>query len=188
MEPDSNFSDKLLHNARAHLSAAHALTMRDQVDARAFLGPTLLLLGFGIEVMLKTVLLDHGVCPNKLGQKPYGHDIWAMWNCPQMEAFRNKAHQLLRPEYQLLNNTFISPRERSRKDPTFHPKLHRVVPAPETFERDLECLSKLHSGASNFALRYPVERVQVPDPMLLVAVFEALADCLENPCEIVPLP
>lgn len=177
--------DHLLENARAQIAAARALSMRDEVEAVHFLGPALLLVGFGIEAFLKAVLLNAEIAASKLKNPPYGHDLWSMWQLEKMEEQREQAGLLSEACNQDLIASYPRSQNRLPANPDFVPNLQRYVPAPSDFEKHLKHLSDLHSSQSVFALRYPVGHETVPDPMLLICVFERLIGNYRNDMTIV---
>ena len=180
--------DHYLENARAQITAADALAMRDEVEAVHFLGPTLLLLGFGIEAFLKAVSLDAGVKTDVLRNKPYGHDLWSMWHRPETKDQRDQAEPLSRQCYQDLASDYVSPQAKSPTDPGCLPNLKREVPAADDFESHQRRLSDLYSNASDYALRYPVGVESVPEPMLLISVFDRLVRNYFNDTMIAEVP
>ena len=144
---------------RNALSYCIASARLDAEETSEFIAPISLCLAFAIELYLKCVLLKAGKTEEQLRWKPFGHDLWSMWNMPELAAKRNQGSRLALSCFQDLS------RDES---------LTRVVPEPTTFERFLEDLSKLHTSESGMALRYPTQMNRVPDSALMISVFENL--------------
>lgn len=123
-----------------------------------YLGPCLQCVGYGYELFLKTVLLKNGLSSLQLRSRPYGHDIWHMWNKDILKSQRDQAQLHAEICHQELAN------EARGIEP----------PKAGTFLTHLEHLSKLHSQSSDYALRYPEEQMLVPEPSLLIAVLDRL--------------
>jgi hypothetical protein len=148
--------ERYRRNALSYCIAAAKLDSEESSD---FIAPISLCLAFAVELYLKCVLLKAGKTAEELSRKPFGHDLWSMWNMPELATQRNQASLRAQSCFQDLS------RDES---------LTRVVPEPNTFERFLEDLSKLHTSASGMALRYPTQRTRVPDSALMISVFEDL--------------
>lgn len=166
--------DRLLQNAKAQVAASEALSMGNEIGAVHFLGPTLLLLGFAVELFEKVVLLDRGTPSEALPKKPFGHDLWSMWQRSELSKQRQQAELLAIACSQDLDESYFHPQDLEPTDPGFVPNLVRNVPKAEELESQLRWLSQLHTSATGYALRYPVENKQVPEPMLLICVFDRL--------------
>ncbi len=166
-----NLATRYLENAHAQVLAAEKLSMGDEIEALDFLGPSLLLLGFGVELYLKSLLLGKGHSPETLSRSPFGHDIWAMWTRDELKDDRSFALKIRDLSHDDLLKSYISPQSKVFTDPDYLPNVYRDVPEPETFEVHLEHVSRLHSKCLNFALRYPTDLTHVPEPMLLIRTF-----------------
>lgn len=120
----------------------------------------------GIEVFLKALLRLHGRSITDLSFKPYGHDIWHMWNLADLAALRqqaiaatNYAQEAAFSWGRLTGPSFQDPKS--------------------AFAEHLGHLSELHSNASNYALRYlPDGDRLAPPPHLMLYVFDQLSDGL----------
>ncbi len=174
------FRDRLLQNAKAQVAASETLSMGNEKSASHFLGPTLLLLGFAVELFEKVVLLDHGTPSEGLSRKPFGHDLWSMWQRSELSEQRQQAELWSIACTRDLDESYVRPQDREPTDPDFVPNLVRNVPKADEFEPQLRCLSQLHTSATGYALRYPEENTHVPEPMLLICVFDRLIRSYEN--------
>jgi hypothetical protein len=143
-------------NALAFCVAAQKL---DSEDTDAFIAPSALCLAFAIELFLKCVLLKAGKTAKDLGKPPYGHDLWSMWNMPELGQQRQQA--MLHAEHCFQDIR----QDGAARYPT---------PAPDTFDRFLEDLGNLHSAASGMQIRYPMQGTNVPPISLMACVFERL--------------
>ena len=148
--------ERYRQNALAYCVAAEKLNA-DEADA--FIAPASLCLAFAIELFLKCVLLKAGKTEQELARKPYGHDLWLMWNLPELQDQRQQANLQAESCFQDLVGEGSS---------------IRGVPPPNTFDQYLQELSRLHTSASNMALRYPEKLTLVPECALLLCVFDRL--------------
>ncbi len=55
------------------------------------LGPLMLLIGQGYELLFKTVLMHYGVTKKELSTKAYGHDLLKLWDA--VAEFENSSNQ-----------------------------------------------------------------------------------------------
>ena len=172
MEADIEVWQRYLDNAKSQLSACEVLN-RDYHQATHFLGPILLLLGFAVEIFLKSVLLRHGCTPKEL--KGLGHDLNALRERSE-ECLPDLRHQAVLWSEHLTGGSACVPRASG------------MSPAQQ-FERDLASLAKLHADRERkFALRYPTESFSVPDPTLLIGVFEGLLKDFESGSSLIKVP
>jgi hypothetical protein len=148
--------ERYRQNALGYCAAAAKL---DSEETNDFISPISLCLAFAIELYLKCVLLKSGKTADQLAKKPLKHDIWSMWEMPELSGRRDQAKIHAESCFQDL----VGARS-----------LHRPIPVPDTLDRHLEDLSKLHTSASGMLLRYPTKRTQVPDASLMICVFERL--------------
>ena len=155
--------------------------MGDEVAAAHVVGPTMILLGFGVELYLKAILLSAGIAEGCLKGRPFGHDLWAMWLRPELTERRGTVLRHAEACRAVLVAEYVRPQDREPSDPDVVPNLSRDVPEAGTFEGHLRHLLALHSAPSGYALRSPNERTPVPEPMLLLCVFGRLvADARMN--------
>lgn len=148
--------ERYRQNALSYCVAASKL---DAEETNDFISPVSLCLAFAIELYLKCVLLKAGKTDGHLARQPFGHDLWSMWEMPELSGCRDQAKIHAESCYQDLVGAG---------------SLHRPIPVPDTLNKHLEDLSKLHTSASGMPLRYPTKRTQVPDASLMICVFERL--------------
>lgn len=135
-----------------------AARLNDLKPNTHYIAPIGFLLAHGIELFLKCVLLKAGKSSTALSKRPYGHDLWHMWNLPELSVQRQQA---------------VIHANACHGDLQQLP-LNIPVAGPNTFNEFLEMLSKLHTNESEMALRYPKQKTPVPLATLLVCVFERL--------------
>jgi len=164
-------SHRYRENARAQICAARDLTSCPDDIALGYLGPTLLLLGFAVEVFLKAHHIDKGMSV-EAARKTFGHDLMKLWNHPSCADLRAQSVQIILMAHHDLEMSFEEPQSIDPRDERYQPGLIRTVPPVSSFGKDLERLSRLHGTEEAFALRYPLQKIEVPDPMLMIKVFE----------------
>lgn len=147
------------HYRSSALAFCVAAKKLDADETNAFIAPATLSLAFAIELFLKCVLLKAGKTAKELGKPPYGHDLWFMWNMPELQQQRQQAVLYAESCFQDL-----------QQDGT----ANYLIPAPRTLDRFLKCLSKLHGPATRMAIRYPTQLTRVPPILLMTCVFERL--------------
>ena len=147
--------------------------MGDQVAAEHYLGPITLLTGFALEIYLKAVLLSEGRTVVELKDN-FGHDIWKMWINDDCQRVRVHADHIVSSCYEDLRHSFDEPHNRDPRSRDYIPNIVRSVPEPGSLEATINELSALHTNSMRYPLRYPEKSYQVPDPMLVIAVFERL--------------
>ena len=87
---DINLAQVYLRRARAFLEAANRV-VHGKPDHQDWLhAPSLLLVGFGYEILFKSALLAAGTPEKALID--YGHDLNGMWNDGRLEAMRAHVH------------------------------------------------------------------------------------------------
>ena len=161
--------ERLRDNALCYCLAAHDLYQLDleqRSDAR--IAPSALCLSFAIEFFLKSELLQNG-CSAKEVKNDFGHDLIKMWSEPSLERIREQAGLWAKPLCQDLGDV---------RNPT-------QLSAPDRFKKELAEIGKLHSGATDMALRYPTQKTIVPRIDLLIAVFDALIRASKSSSSIV---
>lgn len=147
--------ERYRRNALDYCGAAEKLNAE---ESGAFIAPISLCLAFAIEFFLKCVLLKAGKATKELSGKSFGHNLWSMWNMPELEVQRQQAEV----HAESCSNDL-------QRDGT----ALRRVPAPSTFDEYLKDLSKLHSSRE-MPLRYPIKMTQVPPGTLMICVFDRL--------------
>ena len=148
--------ERYRQNALSYCAAAAKL---DSEETNDFIAPVSLCLAFAIELYLKCVLLKSGKTADQLAKKPFKHDLWSMWDLPELKDQRGQAKVYAEIHYQDLVSSGSA---------------HRAVPIPDTLNKHLEELSKLHNSASGMPLRYPTKKTPVPDASLMICVFDSL--------------
>ena len=156
---------QLLARAVGFLEAARVVV--DNSGNKASLrAPVAHLIAHGLEVLMKHVVLMQGGTNLEVVRQRFGHDIGKLWQADELCIFRENAENLAGQAYSYARASG-SFQDRFDENPI------------ELLNNYMMELSRLHTNASNFALRYVASaREMAPFPLLLLDTFEPLANSL----------
>ncbi|MET3853783.1 hypothetical protein [Rhizobium sp. OAE497] len=168
---------QFLLGSYAYVRSAQVLRFSEEweTEAPALLRPTLNLLSHGLELLLKVSLLHAGLTPEQVAST-YRHNLRRLWDHDENRLLRELL--LLQAEVCWLHNAKSGrwPKDNFNQDP------RRV------FVAAVYKLSRLHSGESNYALRYLVNREEkAPRSAFLIdTLYELLFKAVRQPALLYP--